>query len=1168
MTRLWQALFFTLWFAIFGILPIAPAWSQAALLPNAKQTFVDSNGNPLSGGKVYTTVPGTAINKTTWQDSTQSTANTNPITLDGAGRAVIYGQGSYQQRVTNSTGDTQWDALTEAYGSSSPSGATGTDTAPVGTVMPWAGFTAPTNWQFAYGQAVNRTTYDDLLTAITISDDSISCASGSAVLSGWPSTSQMRVGAPVEASCVATGTTIVSITSSTSITVSNNATATATITAVVFPWGNGDGVTTFNIPDLRGNVLAGPDSMGGTAASRLSKTTTLGTTSGLAVATVASATGVAEGMTIVSANVPAGTTVSQLNGTTVTMSNNATATASGTAVTFLAFSSANAPASSGGGYYHILTVPELPNATLSTTIAASQGTHSHPGLGGVNFITGSGATLSANAAGGAWGATATTGNASLPAMSGTTPTGGTASPWLTIQPSLSINFIVKMAPNTTGAGGVVSIGGLFGDIAVDSTLQAYTSGSINYLGCTSAAVGQVGCVEPDGITTVISGGKLVAIAGVASSIGVGTTAITSGTSGRILYDNAGVVGEVATTGSGSVVLALTPTLVAPDLGTPSAAILTNATGLPISTGVAGLGVNVAAFLATSSSANLLAALTDETGDGSAVFALTPTITSPTVLGHPTVEGVTSTGATGAGKFVFDTSPTLVTPDLGTPSAVTLTNATGLPVSTGISGLGTNVATFLGTPSSANLAAALTDETGSPGAAVFSLTPTITSPTVLGHPTIESVTSTGATGTGKFVFDTSPNMSNPVITGSFTATGLVNNSDLANSTVTIGSESVALGATLAALTGRGSTALNIDQCTSTGDADYTIQVTDRCVYHTALSTARTDTLPAASAVNAGQVFYLLDMAGVALTPTILTLQRSGSDTVNGGTTYTAITSQYGTAQCWSDGSSAWNCSQPGSGGGGSGTMTQVTPGSGLVSSVSSSCSQGVITTSGTLSGAQCLNAQTGTTYTFVNGDRAKLVTAANASAQAYTLPQAGASNEFQSGWYVDVRNVSTVLAGVVTVTPATSTINGAASLVLYPGQSARIVSDGINYQLGNTGSPKAGIVTATRDVSAADGNVSYTGLGFRPTMCFGLAALNTNTFPAWGMAASNGSGIGMGSYSSTAYAALDNFFTIYATTATNRTRADIVSFDSDGFTLSWTKTNSPTGTANLKFMCVQ
>ena len=68
--------------------------------------------------------------------------------------------------------------------------------------------------------------------------------------------------------------------------------------------------------------------------------------------------------------------------------------------------------------------------------------------------------------------------------------------------------------------------------------------------------------------------------------------------------------------------------------------------------------------------------------------------------------------------------TLTAPALGTPASGTLTNCTGLPVATGISGLGSNVATFLATPSSANLASALTDETGS-GAAVFGTAPTIT-----------------------------------------------------------------------------------------------------------------------------------------------------------------------------------------------------------------------------------------------------------------------------------------------------------------------------------------------------------------------------------------------------------------------------------------------------------
>jgi hypothetical protein len=68
------------------------------------------------------------------------------------------------------------------------------------------------------------------------------------------------------------------------------------------------------------------------------------------------------------------------------------------------------------------------------------------------------------------------------------------------------------------------------------------------------------------------------------------------------------------------------TLVAPVLGTPASGVLTNCTGLPVATGVSGLGANVATFLATPSSANLAAALTDETGSGVAVFGTAPTIT--------------------------------------------------------------------------------------------------------------------------------------------------------------------------------------------------------------------------------------------------------------------------------------------------------------------------------------------------------------------------------------------------------------------------------------------------------------------------------------------------------------------------------------------------------------
>lgn len=87
----------------------------------------------------------------------------------------------------------------------------------------------------------------------------------------------------------------------------------------------------------------------------------------------------------------------------------------------------------------------------------------------------------------------------------------------------------------------------------------------------------------------------------------------------------------------------------------------------------------------------------------------------------------------------------------------------------------------------------------------------------------------------------------------------------------------------------------------------------------------------------------------------------------------------------------------------------------------------------------VNAQTGTTYTYLTTDFRKLVTHTNGSAIAGTLPQAGAS--FPAGWYMFVQNRG---AGALTITPTTSTIDGAASLTLSQNEGAIVVSDGTNY----------------------------------------------------------------------------------------------------------------------------
>ncbi|MDQ2079475.1 hypothetical protein RA307_04710 [Xanthobacteraceae bacterium Astr-EGSB] len=225
---------------------------------------------------------------------------------------------------------------------------------------------------------------------------------------------------------------------------------------------------------------------------------------------------------------------------------------------------------------------------------------------------------------------------------------------------------------------------LSGAASGSTTLRAAAaaSGTLTLPAATDTLVGKA--------TTDTLTGKTFDTAGVGNSLSINGLAVT------------------ANTGTGAVVRATSPVLTTPNLGTPSAVILTNATGLPISTGVSGLGAGIAAWLVTPSSANLRAALTDETGTGAAYFQ----------------------GG-----------------DLGTPSAGVLTNATGLPVGTGISGLGSGVAAFLATPSSANLAAAVTGETGT-GALVFAASPALTgAPTA---PTAAVDTSTTQIATTDFV----------------------------------------------------------------------------------------------------------------------------------------------------------------------------------------------------------------------------------------------------------------------------------------------------------------------------------------------------------------------------------------------------------------------------------
>lgn len=102
------------------------------------------------------------------------------------------------------------------------------------------------------------------------------------------------------------------------------------------------------------------------------------------------------------------------------------------------------------------------------------------------------------------------------------------------------------------------------------------------------------------------------------------------------------------------------------------------------------------------------------------------------------------------------------------------------------------------------------------------------------------------------------------------------------------------------------------------------------------------------------------------------------------------------------------------------------------------SGGLQQTGSTVTLATSVNLQTGTSYTYVTGDRGKSVVHNSATAVSATLPAAGAS--FPDGWYMDVINEGN---GKVTIT-SSSNIDGAGTLILGKYDGVRIFSDGSTY----------------------------------------------------------------------------------------------------------------------------
>ena len=192
------------------------------------------------------------------------------------------------------------------------------------------------------------------------------------------------------------------------------------------------------------------------------------------------------------------------------------------------------------------------------------------------------------------------------------------------------------------------------------------------------------------------------------------------------------------TGSGLLVFNDSPTLITPALGTPASGVGTNITGTAASLTAGNVTTNAnltghitstgnAAILGSFTSAQLATALTNETGSGVAVFSTSPTLVTP-VLGTPA-----------SGNLANCTFPTLNQSTSGNAATVTTNaNLTGHITSTGN-------AAVLGSFTSAQLATALTNETGS-GAAVFGTAPTLVGLTATGDITMTAKSVNGAVHT--------------------------------------------------------------------------------------------------------------------------------------------------------------------------------------------------------------------------------------------------------------------------------------------------------------------------------------------------------------------------------------------------------------------------------------